>query len=70
MLKTPTGDELDPAYKCPRYKIKQSYNEVPAILKLLVMQTILSSQPLPGPLSPGVAAPDSPISGSNRIVWH
>ena len=65
--------------KCPAYDTKQSDGEVPAMLELWGMQSTPSLPSLPGPLWPGVVAPDKgPIYGSNRtngilmqnwIVW-
>ena len=49
------------------YDTKQSDGEVPAILELWGMRSTLSLPSLPGPLWPGVVAPDKgPIYGLNR----
>ena len=56
-----------PTNECPGYDTKQSDGEVPAILELWGMQSIPLLRSLPGPLWPGVAAPDKgPIYGLNR----
>ena len=50
------------------YDTKQSDGEVPAMLELWGMQSTPSLPSLPGPLWPGVVAPDKgPIYGLNRI---
>ena len=52
-------------YKCPGYDTKQSDGEVPVMLELWGMQSTPSLPSLPGPLRPGVEAPDK---GSYRWV--
>ena len=57
-----------PPNECPGYDTKQSDGEVPAMLELWGMQSTPSLPSLPGPLWPGVVAPDKgPIYGLNRI---
>ena len=52
--------------ECPGYDTKQSDGEVPAMLELWEMQSTPLLPLLPGPLCPGVVAPDKgPIYGSN-----
>ena len=68
-----------PPNECTGYDTKQSDGEVPAMLELWGMQSTPSLPSLPGPLWPGVVAPDKgPIYGLNRtnsililnwIVW-
>ena len=53
---TPTPNE------CPRYDTKQSDGEVPAMLELWRMRSTPSLPLLPGPLWPGVIAPDRALS--------
>ena len=54
-------------YECPRYDTKQSDGEVPVILELWGMRSTPSLPSFPGPLWPGVVAPDKgPIYGLNR----
>ena len=48
--------------KCPGYDTKQSDGEVPAMLELWGMQSTPSLPSLPGPLWPGVVAPDRALS--------
>ena len=55
-------------HECPGYDTKQSDSEVPAMLELWGMQSTPLLPLLPGPLWPGVVAPDKgPIYGLNRI---
>ena len=57
-----------PPNECPGYDTKQSDGEVPAVLELWGMRSTPSLPLLPGPLWPGVVAPDKgPIYGLNRI---
>ena len=51
-----------PPYECPRYDIKQSDGEVPAVLELWGMRSTSSLPSLPGPLWPGGVAPDRALS--------
>ena len=44
--------------ECPGYDTKQSVGESPVTLELWGMQSTLSLPSLPGPLCPGVVAPD------------
>ena len=56
-----------PTNKCPGYDNKQSYGEVPVMLELRGMRSTPLLPSLPGPLWPGVVAPDKgPIYGLNR----
>ena len=56
-----------PPNECPEYDTKQSDWEVPAMLELWGMQSNPSLPSLPGPLWPGMKAPDKgPIYGLNR----
>ena len=56
-----------PLNECPGYDTKQSDGEVPAMLELWGMRSTPSLPSLPGPLWPGVVAPDKgPIYGLNR----
>ena len=56
-----------PHNECPGYDTKQSDGEVPAVLEIWGMRSTPSLPLLPGPLWPGVIAPDKgPIYGLNR----
>ena len=56
-----------PPNECPGYDTKQSDGEVPAVLELWRMRSTPSLPLLPGPLWPGVVAPDRAlIYGLNR----
>ena len=78
---TPTASQqrANTPHECPGYDTKQSDGDVPAVLKLWGMRSTPSLLSLPGPLWPGVVAPDKGlIYGSNRtngilmlkwIVW-
>ena len=58
---------LRPPHECPGYDTKQSDGDVPAVLELCGMQSTPSLPSFPGPLWPGVVAPDKgPIYGLNR----
>ena len=58
-----------PPNECPGYDTKQSDGEVPAMLELWGMRSTPSLPSLPGPLWPGVVAPDKgPIYGLNRTT--
>ena len=48
--------------ECPGYDTKQSDGEVPAMLELWGMRRTPSLPSLPGPLWPGVVAPDRALS--------
>ena len=48
--------------KCPGDGTKQADGELPVMLELWVMSSTLSLPLLPGPLWPGVVAPDSVLS--------
>ena len=48
--------------ECPGYDTKQSDVEVPAVLELKGMRSTPSLPSLPGPLCPGVVAPDRALS--------
>ena len=60
-----------PHNECTGYDTKQSDGEVPVILVLWGIQSTPSLPSLPGPLWPGVVAPDKrPIYGLNRTkLW-
>ena len=51
-----------PPHEWPRYDTKQSHGEVPAVLELWGMRSTSSLLLLPGPLCPGVVAPDRVLS--------
>ena len=51
-----------PCNDCPRYDTKQSDGEVPIMVALWGMQSILSLPSLTGPLWPGVVASDRVLS--------
>ena len=51
-----------PPHECPGYDTKQSDGEVPAILEPWLMRSTTSLPLLPGPLWPGVVAPDWALS--------
>ena len=51
-----------PPNECPGYDTKQSDGEVPAVLELWGMRSTPSLPSLPGPLWPGVVAPDRALS--------
>ena len=51
-----------PPNKCPRYDTKQSDSEAPVMLELWGMKSTPSLPLHPGPLWPGVAAPDRVLS--------
>ena len=52
----------NPPNECPAYDTKQSDGEVPAVLELWGMRSTPSLPSLPGPLWPGVVAPDRALS--------
>ena len=54
--------EGPPPNECPGYDTKQSDGEVPAMLELWGMRSTSSLPSLPGPLWPGVVAPDRALS--------
>ena len=59
-----------PPHVCPGYDTKQSDGEVPVILGLWGIQSTLLLPLLPGPLWPGMVAPDKgPIYALNRTNW-
>ena len=63
------GNDSPPTHtnKCIEYDTKQSDGEVPLMLGLWGMRRTPSLPSLPGPLWPGVVAPDNgPIYGLNR----
>ena len=51
-----------PPNECPGYGTKQSDGEVPAVLELWKMRSTPLLPLLPGPLWPGVVAPDRALS--------
>ncbi len=61
------GSEPPPPNECPVYDTKHSDGEVPAMLELWGMWSNRSLPLFPGPLWPGVVAPDKgPIYGLTR----
>ena len=71
LYNTPTvslkRSKTPPPNECPKYDIKQSDGEVPAMLELWGMRSNPLLPSLPGQLCPGVVAPDKgPIYGLNR----
>ena len=54
--------QLAGAVECPGYDTKQSDGEVPSVLELWRMRSTPSLPSLPGPLWPGVVAPDRALS--------
>ena len=56
------GVRTPPPNECPGYDTKQSDGEVPAVLEVWGMQSTPSLPSLPGPLWPGVVAPDRALS--------
>ena len=76
----PAEGKDPPPNECSGYDTKQSDGEVPAMLELWRMRSTHSMPLLPGPLWPGVVAPDKdPIYGLNRaygilmlnwIIWR
>ena len=65
------GVRPPPTNGCPVYDTKQSDGEVPAMLELWGMRSTPLLPLLPGPLWPGVVAPDKgPIYGLNRTIYH
>ena len=61
------GVRTPPPNECPGYDTKQSDGEVPAMLELWEMWSTPLLPSHPGPLWPGVVAPDKgPIYGLNR----
>ena len=60
---TSAGGKTPPPHnECPGYDTKQSDGEVPAVLELWGMQSTPLLPSLPGPLWPGVVAPDRALS--------
>ena len=57
-----SAEGKDPPNECPGYDTKQSDGEVPAVLELWGMWSTPSLPLLPGPLWPGVVAPDRALS--------
>ena len=51
-----------PPQECPGYDTKQSDGEVPIMLEFWGMQSTPSLPLLPGPLWPGIVAPDRALS--------
>ena len=65
-----SAEGLDPCNECPRYDTKQTDSEVPVMWELWGMQCTPSLPLLPGPIWPGVVAPDKgPIYGLNRTNY-
>ena len=61
-LNSPLQRGKTPPNECPVYDTKQSDGEVPAVLELWGMRNTPSLSSLPGPLWPGVVAPDRVLS--------
>ena len=59
---TSAEGKTPPPNECPGYDTKQSDGEVPAMLELWGMWSTPSLPSLPGPLWPGVLAPDRALS--------
>ena len=57
-----SADRYDPTNECPVYDTEQSDGEVPVMLELWGMWSTPSLLSLPGPLWPGVVAPDRALS--------
>ena len=58
-----SAEGLDsPPNECPVYDTKQSDGEVPVMLELWGIQSTPSLPSLPGPLWPGLVAPDRALS--------
>ena len=57
-----TSAEPPPTNECHGYDTKQSDGEVPAVLELWGMWSTPSLPSFPGPLWPGVVAPDRALS--------
>ena len=57
-----SAEGLPPSNEYPGYDTKQSDGEVPAVLQLWEMRSTPSLPSLPGPLWPGVVAPDRALS--------
>ena len=57
-----TDCKTPPPNECPGYDTKESDGEVPAVLELWGMRSTPSLPSLPGPLWPGVVAPDRALS--------
>ena len=60
---------VNPPYKCPEYDTKQ-YVEVSVMLELWGMQNTPSLPSFPGPLRPGVVAPDRVLSMGQIELNH
>ena len=56
------GQDPSPTNECPWYDTKQSDGEVPAVLELWGMRNTPSLPSIPGPVWPGVVAPDRALS--------
>ena len=54
--------KTSPPNECPGYDTKQSDGEIPAMQELWGMWSTPLLPSLPGPLRPGVVAPDSVLS--------
>ena len=57
-----SAEGYNPRNECPGYDTKQSDGEVTAVLELWGMRSTPSLPSLPGPLWPGVVAPDRALS--------
>ena len=61
-LTAPLQRGKTPTNECPGYDTKQSDGESPVMLELWGMRSTPSLPSLPGPLWPGMVAPDKPLS--------
>ena len=61
-LTAPLQRGKTPPNECPGYDTELSDGEVPAVLELWGMRSTPSLPSLPGPLWPGVVAPDRALS--------
>ena len=62
-----SAERWEPHNECAGYDTKQSDGEVPVMLELWGVRSTPLLPPLPGPIWPGVVAPDTgPIYGFNR----
>ena len=61
-LTAPLQRGKTPPNECPVYDTKQPDGEVPAVQELWGMRSTPSLPSLPGPLRPGVVAPDRALS--------
>ena len=62
VLQTSTYQNIAPTNVCPGYDTKQADGEAPIMLELWGMRSTPSLLLLPGPLWPGMVAPDRALS--------